>query len=254
MFFETDDFSIKIRSVLLLSWGERNQKCDLRNFHALSFRVVGNAELMGERGNIRCKSGDITFIPAKYMYTLRANDERVLAIHFETDGDLPYSIKKFTPKDPKYYESKFCDIYNIWTKKQAGYEHACKSIFYRILAAMEKEWNCADLASSGDKLQETLDHIHENFGDPALSVESLASRCSMSTTYFRKLFSERYGVPPRKYINQLRLSLACELLQSDYYTVEEISARCGFNNVNYFSLFVKQNTGMPPSVYRKSKL
>ncbi len=63
----------------------------------------------------------------------------------------------------------------------------------------------------------------------------------MSDTYFRKLFVERFSVTPLKYINRLKLNYAKELLLSDYYTVEEIAEKCGFNNINYFSLFIKRN-------------
>ena len=88
-------------------------------------------------------------------------------------------------------------------------------------------------------------------------MDQLAVQCGMSSTYFRKQFSSVFHTTPLKYINQLRLTYAEELLQSDYYTIEEIAEKCGFNNINYFSLFIKKQTGYPPSVYRtylKSKI
>ena len=43
---------------------------------------------------------------------------------------------------------------------------------------------------------------------------------------------------------------ATELLQSGYYSVGEIASRCGFNNINYFSTFIKKETGLSPLRYR----
>ena len=54
-----------------------------------------------------------------------------------------------------------------------------------------------------------------------------------------------------RYINRLRFDLARELLRSGYYTIKEVSERCGFNNVNYFCLFIKKETGMSPLHYQK---
>ena len=76
----------------------------------------------------------------------------------------------------------------------------------------------------------------------------------MSDTYFRRLFVTRFGQTPLRYINAMRFERARELLCSEYYTVEEIAELCGFNNVNYFSLFIKKETGLPPTTYRKMLL
>ena len=69
----------------------------------------------------------------------------------------------------------------------------------------------------------------------------------MSDTYFRKLFFQNFKTTPLKYINKLKLEYAKELLCSNYYTIEEVSEKCGFENINYFSTFIKKQTGVPPS-------
>ena len=82
----------------------------------------------------------------------------------------------------------------------------------------------------------------------------MAGLCGMSDTYFRRLFVEEFGMTPVKYITNLRMEHITELLRSNYYTVEEVAEACGFNNVNYFSLFVKKETGLPPTAYRAKLL
>ena len=78
--------------------------------------------------------------------------------------------------------------------------------------------------------------------------------CGMSDTYFRRLFVAEFGITPLRYINQLRMTQIRELLQANYNSIEDIAEQCGFNNVNYFSLFVKKETGMSPSLYRRKLL
>ena len=252
MFFENENLSVEISSVLRLEWEKRNDRSDHRPFHALSFRIRGNAEMQTPDGaSVHFDTGDIAFVPANLIYTQVAKQERLLVIHFTGSDHLPDGVRKFTPQNPEYFERKFTDIYNVWSKKQPGYVYECKSIFYKILLAIERQWNERKLTTANDKLAESVEYIHDHFTDHDLTVEALARRCGMSDTYFRKLFQSNFSTTPLKYINRLRMTYARELLLSNYYTVEEISEKCGFNNINYFSLFVKKQTGFPPSVYRE---
>ena len=73
----------------------------------------------------------------------------------------------------------------------------------------------------------------------------------MSDTYFRQQFRQEFGLTPIRYINRLRLQTAVELLQSGYYTVSEVADRCGFRNIQYFSAFVRRESGLTPQQHRK---
>lgn len=142
---------------------------------------------------------------------------------------------------------------SLWTRKQPGFEHECKSILYKIFYKIEKESIVP--SKNDDKIAEIIDYIHENFSNVELNVRTLAEMCAMSDTYFRKLFKQTTNTTPLKYINRLRMEYAVELLQSKYYTVSEISNKCGFNNVYYFSLFIKKETGLTPTEHiRKTEM
>ena len=45
MFFEQDDISLNITNILKLEWDKRNEQSSNRPFHALSFRICGNADI-----------------------------------------------------------------------------------------------------------------------------------------------------------------------------------------------------------------
>ena len=123
---------------------------------------------------------------------------------------------------------------------------------YKIMLEMERQW--AAQGPNDQRLNAALTHIHDHISDTALSVESLSQLCNMSDTYFRRLFVQAIGITPQRYISNLRLEMATELLRSGYYSVSEIAERCGFNNPNYFSLFIKKETGLSPLQYRKHLL
>ena len=112
---------------------------------------------------------------------------------------------------------------------------------------MNIEREAAEINDRDDVLCDIVDYIHEHFCEKGLTIELLSKMCSMSDTYFRRLFKQRFKVTPLKYINDLKVKYATELLRSGYYTVTEAAEKCGFDNVYYFSLFIKKETGQSPS-------
>ena len=251
VFLSNDTISVKILSVFDLEWESQNLNSGKRPYHAISFRCVGNSSFIMENGTLDVRRGDIAIVPANLVYTHKSGREKLFVVHFTADQPLPSEILRFKPSNPEYYEKKFRDLYLSWNRKQVGYEYECKVLLYKIFLEIEREWARKNSGGEDDKLYTAVEYIHEHFTDRGITVENLARLCGMSDTYFRRLFVARFGVTPLKYINDMRLSRAKELLQSDYYTIEEIAEECGFNNINYFSLFIKKETGLPPSSYRK---
>ncbi len=254
MFFETADITAEILTVLELEWERVNANAEPRRFHALSLRLVGGASFSYNGELLTVEEGDITFAPAGLEFHKDAGQGKILVIHFTAQEELPREFLRFKPQKPQYYIEYFTELHQIWSQKQVGYRHRAKMLFYKILYELEREWSEHKDSTVSGKLAEAFNYIHGHFTDEKLSVENLAARCGMSDTYFRKLFTAEFGTTPLKYINKLRLHYAEELLRSNYYTVEEIAERCGFNNINYFSFFIKKETGMPPLALRRDLL
>ena len=252
MFLNTNKISVEILSSHELKWKKRDAVSDFRPFHALSFRILGDARFIHKDDICTAKSGDIVFVPNLYQYSLHTGDEYLFVIHFTSNQSLPNKIKTFSPDNPAYYEMRFKEFYSRWKRKQTGYEYECKSIFFRILMHIERDIEYQKFREKPDKLSEAVDYIHEHFTDSELSVHHLANLCGMSDTYFRKLFLSRFAVTPHIFINNLKLQYAMELLKSKYYTVSETAAKCGFENIYYFSSFIKKRTGKSPSELMKN--
>ena len=126
--------------------------------------------------------------------------------------------------------------------------------FYKIILEIEKEWSKRTPSVANQNLSDAIDYIHMNFSSGDVSVDKLAKMCNMSDTYFRRLFVAEFGITPLRYINDLRMTQISELLQANYCSIEDIAELCGFNNVNYFCVFVKKETGMSPMAYRRKLL
>lgn len=137
-------------------------------------------------------------------------------------------------------------------KKEIGYEHESKSILYKIITNIERELESQKTDGHNNEFQKVLGYIQQNYSDPTISVQRLAKICLMSETYFRKLFKEYCGCSPLDYINQCRLNYAIDLLKTKYYTVAEVSDKCGFSTPYYFSSFIKKKNGHSPLYFIKN--
>ena len=71
--------------------------------------------------------------------------------------------------------------------------------------------------------------------------------------YFSHMFKERIGVNFTGYLNELRVRRALSLIDGNAASVQELSAKCGFNDSYYFSKVFKKHVGLSPSQYAKQK-
>ena len=136
--------------------------------------------------------------------------------------------------------------------KKPNYTLKCKSLFYRILykAAAVNE-NRYVAKKTKDLLLPALEYIHKNYSDADVSNDSLADLCGVSTVYFRKLFTAAYGIPPMRYLKNVRINKAKELLIGDADSISAIAENTGFGSVYAFSKAFKAETGVSPSGYVK---
>ena len=246
MFTETS-LTVEILSVSELSWTADKRFSTPRPYHALSYRLTGGADFIHKNTVTHVQKGDIAFVPADYNYELDSKSEHLYVIHFTADKLLDKKMRVFTPSNANYIKSLFMDMHRVWHGKQIGYQYAAASVFYRIMEQITKQYARQRLLSSSDKMLAVIEYIHENFTDSTLSIAYLAEMADMSDTYFRKLFVRHFSLTPLKYINNLRISYAEELLRTGYYSVEYVAEKAGFNDPKYFSTVVKKSMGLPPS-------
>jgi AraC-like DNA-binding protein len=87
---------------------------------------------------------------------------------------------------------------------------------------------------------------------PALvRIDRLAAELHRSRSALSKGFRARAGMPLKRYINQVHLQKATELLQSEERTVDAVARELGYDEPNYFYRFFRKMTGMTPGEYRR---
>jgi AraC family transcriptional regulator len=85
-----------------------------------------------------------------------------------------------------------------------------------------------------------------------ISIGELARLTGLSESYFRVAFKKRYGVSPKQYQQQCRLTEAKWLLQSTDKPLQTISEQVGFATLHAFSSWFKQRVGTSASGWRRA--
>jgi AraC-like DNA-binding protein len=83
------------------------------------------------------------------------------------------------------------------------------------------------------------------------TVESLAREVGLSRAAFAKRFVLSTGLSPLRYLCQLRLERAAELLQSSDASLGELSDVVGYASEFAFSRAFKRRYGVAPGVFRR---
>ena len=223
------------------------------NSNELIYNLSGEITVFFGDDVLETTPGSIRFLPKgrteKYE-VIRKSRGDCIDVFFDTDR--PVSEKAFaTPSlSNEMIGGLFKKIFATWTAKDDGYYYECISLLYKIFSELQK--NNISPKRHRDRIEPGVLELQSRFSDPSLSVGELAERCNMGESYFKRLFKERYGVSPKRYMVQLRINHACELLKTERYSVTHIAAMCGFSDVYFFSRQFKEYMGVSPTVFVKN--
>ena len=248
MFFEKESLSFHILDVIKLDQSYISTNNEGRNFCALSLRLHADTRLVSDKQDLHLCDNSVAFFPARLPYSRISNRDELIVIHLECTDYHADTIEFFESKDPERLALLFDRIYEAWSKKEIGYKHRCAAILCEILEACYIENYAAQKSES--KIAASVELMHKQFADPALSLEKIAKRSFMSEVYFRRLFKAEYGISPQKYIIKLRIQHAMGLISTGYYSLKEVAALSGYTDYKYFSVEFKRAVGVCPSEYQ----
>lgn len=104
-----------------------------------------------------------------------------------------------------------------------------------------------------DVVNEVIAYIDEHFSDEELSLNTVASHVNFSPNHFSAVFRQETGQTFIKYLTDLRLEKAKELLLSTSKKSNEIGLMVGYKDPHYFSFLFKKTFGMTTTQYRGGK-
>ena len=81
-------------------------------------------------------------------------------------------------------------------------------------------------------------------------VEELSEQLGVTKSHLVRAFKQEIGVPPGKYLTNVRIEAVKALLLSDEYNLEMIAGMTGFSGANYLCRVFKREVGVSPAAWR----
>ena len=223
MFFERTDCAVSLLGVFRLSRGQyRNDSADNRVYDTISVRKEGISHFRSGGEKFLVEPGDVLYIPEKAKYTQQTEGELLYAVHFVSYNAPSDALEIMKPQDPERVMALLEKMWQEWEGRKGCYQYRANALFYELLELLsgQKYEEKVRTASSDGRLSKAVRYMYKNFRSPDITVAELAEQASYSEVYFRELFLRTFGIPPKKYIVNLRLEYAEQLLSSQLYSVQ----------------------------------
>ncbi len=99
-------------------------------------------------------------------------------------------------------------------------------------------------------IEKAVREMERRFAEP-LTVAALAEQFHVEVCWFSRLFRRQMGTSPQRYLMDIRMTKARELLSTTDCTIGEAARLSGYDNPLYFSRLFSKLYGCPPRDYRQ---
>lgn len=152
--------------------------------------------------------------------------------------------------------NELCALYNLFTdsKKEDslsyfdfGNQFDSLHDFARFLKNYDRSENVLDIEEVTERIH---GYIALNYAQN-ISVNMLSEKFFVSPGYLNRSFKKKYGITINKFITDVRMNKAMELINSaNNLTLLKISQMVGYSDFYYFSRVFKKNFERAPSFYK----
>lgn len=219
------------------------------------FIGAGALHAMRGEGGAPCRQRSLTFLPQlvggegsvywqKYLLPLMRNLGA---------GGLP--LTQGSPWQARAIAA-IADAWSAGVAEGPGYEfearaalsRLCHLLYANVVAPVR---GGAASRRNAERLKRMMRFMQENLSG-ALSLSQIAASAAVSERECLRCFHEVIGVPPMRYLRQLRLERAARLLSTTEMTVAEVGSDCGFSEPSLFIRSFRSRYGQTPAAYRRA--
>lgn len=101
-----------------------------------------------------------------------------------------------------------------------------------------------------DIIEIAKDQIRKTYMSDEISLNTIAAEVGMSPSYFSSIFSKEMGKTFVKYLTEIRMDRAKELLMCSSMKTSEIGYEVGYKDPHYFSYIFKKTQNCTPKEFR----
>jgi len=231
----------------------------IRDSYLFEYIVSGQGYVGNEKENIKVTAGDC-IVSAKDGFTRYGSDKKdpYVKIWFSVTGDFIKPLYDACLSPDTDFVVKKVDVYQLFEKMLAELDGNPKDnvsvlapiILAILLAVSGRGEESAPLTEGRSRALDIKQYI-DTFLLDNISVCKAAEHIGITERTAVKLFRDKYGITPAKYIRQKRLERAKELLENSDKPVTDIAHILHYCDQSYFSTDFKKEFGIYPSEYRE---
>lgn len=240
-------------------WKEFDTICTYSKFYYI---LSGECVIEIEGTTYHAEAGMLFLIPSGVRHSFYHINENYIQkywFHFEVESggrrffdlfQFPYVINT---GDPRFLKKLFGDILHDSVSSDVTALLRLKARILELISYYFQNSGVEYAVYTTDREQDferVLLYIREHIAHTVTTAE-LAEIMHVHPNYFIRLFKEKMGISPSKYINRMRMELAKSMLENTQIPIRTIMERIGFEDVSHFSNFFKKHSGYSPKTFRE---
>ena len=237
------------------------------HYHAgyeLLYFIEGESHISIDGRKYRAHAGDLAIYRPRMIHEeeLQPGPYRIICLRFPKEKvDLPFpGERELQPVIHLPYRERFRHILeqvilekqgnDPWAEKMAGtYLVQFTVLLWRALSRYQQDISREE-GGHRDRISHVIDLIHTRInGD--VRLKDLAARAFMSESHFSHTFKKIAGISPKRFMIDVKIGKAQELLSSTDRSIVDISDFLGFQTPQYFNRLFRKKRGCTPLQYRK---
>lgn len=233
-----------------------------RDYHFIHFVKEGKGLLEIEDQKIEVHENQLFIVPANVVSTYTADQHNpwkyswigfmgIQAGNF-VQTLIQSSEEKYVMdcQDAAFYESRIVDIIELNRNDLASF-FRINGIMYDIVGTLLSECPFEQVASSNTSISfQAMRYMDLHYHDD-IQISDIADSIGIHPNYLSLMFKNEMNISPKKYLSNLKINKAKELLSESDDPINLISSSVGFSDALSFSKFFKKEIGVSPSQYRK---
>lgn len=183
-------------------------------------------------------------------YHCRGDEWDFWWFEFSVSGPLDFPMYQLMPlpadpRDEADFQTIFESLRQTLRPRRSYASATFLQMLYRWFMAWEGE---ADSSPHRKVILRVIEEMHGRLSD-GWSVSDMAASVHMSEATFRRAFHEVTGEPPKRFYENLRLSMAAELLRRGTHNVSQAAHQMGYSSPFHFCKMFHRHFGTPPSKF-----
>lgn len=155
-----------------------------------------------------------------------------------------------------FFKSTYAQLAQEIECKQHGWMDAVHALMVLLLTTVSRDLEQSAAANSVLSREQILvaaaiREITEGYGDPGLTLSSVAKHRYVSESYLSRLFFRVTGEHFGDYLRNVRLEQAARRLEQTEQSVRSVAETCGFRDIPSFYRAFGRRFGLPPGEHRQ---